>query len=71
MRELSRRYTKDPVMVVIGTLDLTACENVAQFTEYLEEDQKMERLFEIINHLRDQEAKAPFKCIVFVGRKIM
>ncbi|KIH64006.1 helicase protein [Ancylostoma duodenale] len=68
VRKLAKKYTKDAVMVVVGSLNLTACTAVKQYFEFWEESQKFDRLREIVNFLRCMHGPR-FMMIIFVKAK--
>ncbi|CAD6199340.1 unnamed protein product [Caenorhabditis auriculariae] len=70
VRALANRYTKETVMAVVGTLDLSSCSNVKQYFEFIHEKDRFERMCEIVNFLNQRYGKA-FKMIIFVKSKIM
>ncbi|CAB3404289.1 unnamed protein product [Caenorhabditis bovis] len=70
VRSLTDRYTKDGVMAVNGSLDLTSCKSVTQYFEFIRPEDRFERLCEIIAHLNKTLGKN-FKLIIFVKAKVM
>ncbi|XP_041483992.1 probable ATP-dependent RNA helicase DDX43 [Lytechinus variegatus] len=66
VRRLARNYMKHPVHVNVGSLDLSACHNVTQLIEILDEEEKVDRLLAFFETMTDDE-----KVLVFVGRKVM
>lgn len=44
VRELGDRYTKDAFIIVVGSLDLTACHAVTQIIDVVQEDKKREHV---------------------------
>ncbi|KHJ95786.1 hypothetical protein OESDEN_04260 [Oesophagostomum dentatum] len=70
VRKLVEKYTKDAVMVVVGSLNLTACSSVKQYFEFWEGAQKFDRLREIARFLHATHGTS-FKMIVFVKSKAM
>ncbi|EPB70515.1 DEAD/DEAH box helicase [Ancylostoma ceylanicum] len=70
VRKLAKKYTKDAVMVVVGSLNLTACTAVKQYFEFWEEGQKFDRLREIVHFLRCVHGTR-FMMIIFVKSKAM
>ncbi|RCN51819.1 DEAD/DEAH box helicase [Ancylostoma caninum] len=70
VRKLAKKYTKDAVMVVVGSLNLTACTAVKQYFEFWEESQKFHRLREIVHFLRCIHGPR-FMMIIFMKAKAM
>lgn len=64
VRELGEKYTKDPFLVVVGTLDLTACHNVSQEVICVDEVSKRQALLTFLRSLQGSD-----KALIFVGRK--
>ncbi|KAK6754281.1 hypothetical protein RB195_013341 [Necator americanus] len=70
VRQLAKKYTKDAIMVVVGSLNLTACSAVKQYFEFWEGSQKFDRLREIVHYLLHMHGPR-FKMIIFVKAKAM
>uniref|UniRef100_A0A8C4QL84 RNA helicase n=1 Tax=Eptatretus burgeri TaxID=7764 RepID=A0A8C4QL84_EPTBU len=66
VRRLSSLYLKDPMMVYVGTLDLTAVHSVKQKVLVIADDDKEDLLFKNIKNMSPED-----KLLVFVGRKIL
>uniref|UniRef100_UPI00358F13BC probable ATP-dependent RNA helicase DDX43 n=1 Tax=Myxine glutinosa TaxID=7769 RepID=UPI00358F13BC len=66
VRRLANIYMKDPMMVYVGTLDLTAVHSVQQKVLVIDDDDKEDLLFENIKNMSPED-----KLLVFVGRKIL
>ena len=41
---MASSYTKDPFLIVIGSLDLRACQNVTQIVVVVEDEEKRQRV---------------------------
>ncbi|KAJ8033397.1 putative ATP-dependent RNA helicase DDX43 [Holothuria leucospilota] len=65
VRRLAEKYMRNPMFVNIGSLDLSACHSVTQLVDIVEEEEKKDRLLEIIHNMGEQD-----KLLVFVGRKV-
>ncbi|XP_065346269.1 probable ATP-dependent RNA helicase DDX43 [Cloeon dipterum] len=65
VRRMAKNYTTDPVMVVIGTVELRAVNSVKQNVEFIEENDKYDWL---VNFLSTKMTESD-KLIVFVGRR--
>uniref|UniRef100_A0A8R1DHQ3 RNA helicase n=1 Tax=Caenorhabditis japonica TaxID=281687 RepID=A0A8R1DHQ3_CAEJA len=70
VRSLTDRYTKEAIMAVNGSLDLTSCKSVAQYFEFIPQDARFERVCEIVNYLNNMHQKN-YKMIIFVKSKVM
>uniref|UniRef100_A0A0P4WJQ0 RNA helicase n=1 Tax=Scylla olivacea TaxID=85551 RepID=A0A0P4WJQ0_SCYOL len=66
VRDLASKLMKEPITVVVGSLDLKAVHTVTQKIMICDEDNKKEELIKFITGLGNKE-----KAIVFVGRKSM
>uniref|UniRef100_A0A915L9V9 Helicase ATP-binding domain-containing protein n=1 Tax=Romanomermis culicivorax TaxID=13658 RepID=A0A915L9V9_ROMCU len=44
VRRMAESYTKDPFLIVIGSLDLTACSTVTQVVEVIRDEEKQTRV---------------------------
>lgn len=64
VRRLARTYMTDPMTVFVGSLDLATVHTVTQFVEIIQEEDKMQRLFDFIADLETDD-----KAIIFAGRK--
>ncbi|KAG1714861.1 putative ATP-dependent RNA helicase DDX43 [Nymphon striatum] len=64
VRRLGSKYTVNPIIVFIGTLDLAACHSVSQTIEMIDETKKRERAIEFIDNMEEDH-----KVIIFVGKK--
>ncbi|XP_076260072.1 putative ATP-dependent RNA helicase DDX43 [Rhynchophorus ferrugineus] len=64
VRRLAVSYTKDPVQVYVGSLDLTATHSVAQIIHVLHEDDKEKTFFDFIANMGPDD-----KVIVFCSTK--
>nr|QOS47394.1 DEAD-box DDX43 [Locusta migratoria] len=65
VRRLAQSYMKNPIQVVIGTLDLAAVHSVTQHIELIDEEDKKDRVMEFIENMGPDD-----KAIVFVGKKM-
>ncbi|XP_071837210.1 probable ATP-dependent RNA helicase DDX43 isoform X2 [Apostichopus japonicus] len=65
VRRLSQKYMKDPIFVNVGSLDLSACHSVTQLVDFVEEEEKKDRLMDFIENMSETD-----KVLVFVGRKV-
>ncbi|CAI2332937.1 unnamed protein product [Caenorhabditis sp. 36 PRJEB53466] len=70
VRTLTDRYTKEAVMAVNGSLDLTSCQSVVQYFEFLPQDARFNRVCEIVDYLNKAHCKN-YKMIIFVKSKVM
>ncbi|PAV72627.1 hypothetical protein WR25_21082 [Diploscapter pachys] len=70
VRTLARSYTKEAVMCVIGSLDLTACAKVRQTIEEVRPENRFNRTMEIVDCLSNM-FQDNFKVIVFVKSKVL
>eukprot|EP00057_Strongylocentrotus_purpuratus_P033947 XP_793382.2 PREDICTED: ATP-dependent RNA helicase DBP2 [Strongylocentrotus purpuratus] len=66
VRRLAKNYMKNPIHVNVGSLDLSACHNVTQLVEIVDEEEKRDRLIAFFETMTEDE-----KVLVFVGRKVM
>ncbi|XP_076260082.1 putative ATP-dependent RNA helicase DDX43 [Rhynchophorus ferrugineus] len=64
VRRLAVSYTKDPIQVYVGSLDLTAAHSVAQIIHILEESDKEKTFFDFIANMGPDD-----KVIVFCSTK--
>ncbi|XP_059482913.1 uncharacterized protein LOC132201055 [Neocloeon triangulifer] len=65
VRRMAKNYTKDPILVIVGTVDLRAVQSVKQNVVFKEENEKFEWLVDFLkNKMTDTD-----KLIVFVGKK--
>jgi ATP-dependent RNA helicase DDX5/DBP2 len=65
IQQMARDFTRDAIQVTIGSLDLTANENITQVVRILSEDQKREELLRIL----DQSTRDGSKALVFTSTK--
>ncbi|PAV62989.1 hypothetical protein WR25_03881 [Diploscapter pachys] len=70
VRTLARSYTKEAVMCVIGSLDLTACAKVRQTIEEVRPENRFNRTMEIVDCLSNM-FQDNFKVIIFVKSKVL
>ena len=70
VRTLARNYTKEAVMCVIGSLDLTACAKVRQTIEEVRPENRFNRTMEIVDYL-SRMFQDNFKVIIFVKSKVL
>lgn len=70
VRKLTDKYTKEAVMAVNGSLDLTSCKSVTQFFEFVPHDSRFLRVCEIVNFLTAAHGQN-YKMIIFVKSKVM
>ncbi|CAO4366095.1 unnamed protein product [Caenorhabditis nigoni] len=70
VRNLTDRYTKQAIMAVNGTLDLASCKSVTQYFEFIPQENRFDRVCEIVNFLNQQFGNA-YKMIIFVKSKVM
>ncbi|XP_063609430.1 probable ATP-dependent RNA helicase DDX43 [Penaeus indicus] len=66
VRSLAAKLLKNPIHVVVGSLDLQAASTVSQQVIICKEEEKRDKLLDFINRLGEED-----KAIVFVGRKSM
>ncbi|KAF4522940.1 hypothetical protein B566_EDAN012635 [Ephemera danica] len=65
VRRMAKNYTKDPVMVVVGTTDIRAVESVKQNIIFLDSpDDRFDWIVDFLLKMNKQE-----KAIIFVGKK--
>lgn len=64
VERMASRYLVDPFRINVGSLDLTAARTVEQIIEYVDEEEKRDRLFSFINDMTESD-----KAIVFVGKR--
>nr|XP_053646915.1 probable ATP-dependent RNA helicase DDX43 [Cherax quadricarinatus] len=65
VRDLAQSLLKDPMHVVVGSLDLQAVHTVTQHVVFCTEDEKRNELLRFIRSMSKDE-----KAIVFVGKKV-
>lgn len=65
VRRLAQQYMKEPIQVVVGTLDLTAVSSVTQHIEFVKETEKFEYILDYIKHMEPSQ-----KAIIFCGKKL-
>lgn len=70
VRSLTDRYTKQAIMAVNGSLDLTSCKSVTQYFEFIQHEHRFDRVCEIVNFLNNAHGKN-YKMIIFVKSKVM
>lgn len=70
VRSLAKKYTKDAAMVVVGTMDLTTCQQVTQYFEFVHPNDRFARIKEIA-HFLENSHKGNFKLMIFVRSKVM
>ncbi|KAF1765887.1 hypothetical protein GCK72_005840 [Caenorhabditis remanei] len=70
VRNLTDRYTKQAIMAVNGSLDLTSCKSVTQHFEFIPHENRFERVCEIVNFLNNAHGNS-YKMIIFVKSKVM
>ncbi|CAI4222097.1 unnamed protein product [Auanema sp. JU1783] len=70
VRKLVGKYTKDAIMIVVGSLDLTPNKSVTQYFEFLKQFEKFERVLAIVNLLNHNFGKT-YKLIIFVKSKVL
>lgn len=63
IRQLARDFQKDPVFLNVGSLELAANHNIEQIIEIVEESNKEQRLYQILDDLLNEEDA---KILVFV-----
>ncbi|XP_069166919.1 probable ATP-dependent RNA helicase DDX43 [Procambarus clarkii] len=66
VRDLAKKLLKDPIHVVVGSLDLQAVHTVTQHVTFCTVDGKRDELLKFIKGMATGD-----KAIVFVGRKVM
>nr|XP_027215899.1 probable ATP-dependent RNA helicase DDX43 [Penaeus vannamei] len=66
VRSLAAKLLKDPIHVIVGSLDLQAASTVSQQVIICKEEEKRDKLLDFINRLGEED-----KAIVFIGRKSM
>lgn len=64
VRRLASSYMNNPFQVVIGSLDLAATHTVTQVIEFMDEEEKYNRIFRFA-----KEMKPTDKAIIFCGKK--
>ncbi|XP_032663911.1 probable ATP-dependent RNA helicase DDX43 [Odontomachus brunneus] len=64
VRRLAQSYMKDPLQVFVGSLDLAAVHTVTQTICLIDEEEKMDMMFDFLRQMGPDD-----KVIVFFGRK--
>lgn len=65
VRRLAKQYMKEPIQVVVGTLDLAAVTSVTQYIEFVKEGEKFDYILDYIRHMEPEQ-----KLIIFCGKKL-
>ncbi|CAG0889590.1 unnamed protein product [Cyprideis torosa] len=66
VRRIAKMFLRNPLRVVIGTLDLTACHDVQQVVEIIPEEEKFDYTMEFMRNIKDDPAA---KVLIFCGRR--
>ncbi|KAI5107988.1 putative ATP-dependent RNA helicase DDX43, partial [Silurus meridionalis] len=66
VRRLAKSYLKNPMMVYVGTLDLSAVGTVQQTILFVQEEEKKAYVFDFIHNMEPED-----KVLIFVGKKIV
>lgn len=65
VQRMADKYLRNPIRVNVGSLDLQACHSVTQLIEFINTEDKQERVIQFITSMDKDD-----KLLIFVGRKI-
>ena len=66
MRKIAKLFLRRPIRVVVGTLDLTACHDVEQVIEVIDDTEKFDYVMNFFQNVCQPEDKV----LVFCGKKV-